>query len=243
MIANKLIDNLDSVLFPDELEDIRRSQKFYAGDVDDLGLDWNALSRFAADGLLRLPYPLSFFEFTALGRGMAVMASEDEHGFKAVFFWINNRGKPVAAERYMYYEYSSGLAWIRNVSTDDSALPDIGNEEKKGFFTMLGAVLFFCIVIGCSNTEFQEHRPSEKLNKKRQRKGNCPLFTYKTLTLTDDGRQGLKNEPSGTHESPRVHLRRGHIRRLQSGRMTWVQPCVVGDHNRGVVDKDYRFQR
>jgi hypothetical protein len=42
----------------------------------------------------------------------------------------------------------------------------------------------------------------------------------------------------GTHASPRVHLRRGHIRRLP-GKNIWVNATIVGNSDLGVVIKDY----
>ena len=33
--------------------------------------------------------------------------------------------------------------------------------------------------------------------------------------------------------------RRGHIRRLQDGRRIWVQSCVVGSRENGVIHKSY----
>ena len=31
----------------------------------------------------------------------------------------------------------------------------------------------------------------------------------------------------GAHASPRMHWRRGHVRKLESGKMTHVRPCLV----------------
>jgi len=36
-----------------------------------------------------------------------------------------------------------------------------------------------------------------------------------------------RQESKGTHESPRAHFRRGHIRHLEE-RVVWVRPCFVG---------------
>ena len=77
----------------------------------------------------------------------------------------------------------------------------------------------------------------EQQGKKREAKGKVPFFTYKVLTLKPSKRssgEGL----GGTHASPRVHLRRGHIRRLPDKRI-WVNGCVVGDKSKGMVVKDY----
>lgn len=102
-------------------------------------------------------------------------------------------------------------------------------------------VLFFCVAISCTNTRLVESHPSEKLNKKKIKSGKCPVFSYKTLVLSMSSVDKNSNGNGSSHQSPRVHLRRGHIRRLNSGKMTWVQACVVGDKCRGVVMKDYQL--
>lgn len=64
-------------------------------------------------------------------------------------------------------------------------------------------------------------------------------FTYHVLKLpahvSRDG--GL---PTGSHASPRFHVRRAHIRKLPTGTLTFVRQCFVGDRERGVVSKHYK---
>lgn len=45
--------------------------------------------------------------------------------------------------------------------------------------------------------------------------------------------------PLLSHASPRLHWRRGHIRRLAPERVTWVRPTLVGKSENGVVVADY----
>jgi len=96
-----------------------------------------------------------------------------------------------------------------------------------------------CSVINCENVKLDAIDPSVTLNKKRKRKGKTPLFRYHVLQIGKTGRE--TNDIGGTHASPRMHLRRGHIRRLQSGKTTWVRPSMVNPTSKeGVVMKDYR---
>lgn len=46
----------------------------------------------------------------------------------------------------------------------------------------------------------------------------------------------------GTHASPALHERRGHLRALASGKIVPVRPAWVGDPNRGAILKDYRVK-
>ena len=82
--------------------------------------------------------------------------------------------------------------------------------------------------------------PPEKLNKSRIKKGKTPFFSYKVLTINSQKGNAPSNSNSkGSHSSPRIHLRRGHIRKLES-KTVWVNACVVGDKKKGAVNKDYQ---
>jgi hypothetical protein len=75
------------------------------------------------------------------------------------------------------------------------------------------------------------------LNARRINKGKLPLYEERILTIKLNAKQGTGTR-TGTHESPRQHLRRGHIRRLETGNI-WVNACVVGDSSKGVIKKSY----
>lgn len=75
------------------------------------------------------------------------------------------------------------------------------------------------------------------LNARRINKGKLPLCEERILTIKVNAKQGIGTR-TGTHESPRQHLRRGHIRRLESGNI-WVNACVVGSSEKGVIKKSY----
>lgn len=71
-----------------------------------------------------------------------------------------------------------------------------------------------------------EH-PPERLNAKRAKNGRPPLprVTYVDARYYTDAAR--RTDHGGTHASPVPHLRRGHPRRLHSGRETWVRDCIV----------------
>ncbi|MNC48955.1 hypothetical protein D3C75_981010 [compost metagenome] len=99
----------------------------------------------------------------------------------------------------------------------------------------------FMAALSCSNsTAADATPPNPALNAKRRKAGKTPFFTYKVLTITTNGSASSKEGQCGTHGSPRVHLRRGHIRRLPE-KTVWVNACVVGDKSKGLVQKDYKM--
>ena len=93
-------------------------------------------------------------------------------------------------------------------------------------------------VFSLSNVFTVEHEPPKFINAKRKKKGKLPLFSYHTLHIGKP-RSGKSGDPIGTHNSPRLHFRRGHIRKLADGRRIWVNACLVGDKTKGIVQKDY----
>lgn len=101
------------------------------------------------------------------------------------------------------------------------------------------AVVNLLCVLSCSNAHIDEHpeKPSRLKNDMRKKKNKLPFFEFKTLTI-DSNKNEVKAKNTGKHASHRVHLRRGHIRRLKTKNI-WVNACVVGDKSIGEIKKDY----
>jgi len=101
------------------------------------------------------------------------------------------------------------------------------------------AVMELIEILSCKNVSTDTLAAPQALNKKRAGKGKPPFFEYKVLMLDHLGEsKESTGAPRGTHASPRVHLRRGHIRRLTE-RNVWVNAAVVGNKQAGMVMKDY----
>lgn len=88
--------------------------------------------------------------------------------------------------------------------------------------------------------------PAPKLNKARIKRGKLPISSERrVLTINTAAVRRIAQKPAGTHESPRLHWRRGHWRILHRGSefesQTWVRRCLVGDPERGFIHKDYRL--
>jgi hypothetical protein len=60
---------------------------------------------------------------------------------------------------------------------------------------------------------------------------------YYVVELSPSAKEAIG---AGTHASPRLHWRRGHIRHLASGKKTWVRASLVGAAEGGVIVHDYR---
>lgn len=127
----------------------------------------------------------------------------------------------------------------------DGMMAQLGSREHAFAQIMLDSrdevmmLVQACSVINCANITTAEVPASSILNKKRVQKGKQPFFTYKVLQLAEDRRAAGGGGAGGQHSSPRMHLRRGHLRRLET-KVVWVRPAMVNaGSERGVVAKDY----
>lgn len=113
-------------------------------------------------------------------------------------------------------------------------------SQSEFLGVILTVILNFLSALNCSNAEaLDDELPPNKLNKSRVKKGKTPLFSYKVLTInTKTNHVSSSPTVKGKHNSPRVHLRRGHIRKLPD-KNVWVNSCVVGDKKSGIIHKEY----
>lgn len=123
-----------------------------------------------------------------------------------------------------------------------------GNREKAYAQIMLDSrdetmmLVQACSVINCANVTTAEVSAPAALNKKRHENGKQPFFSYKVLQLSDERREAGKDSAGGSHASPRMHLRRGHLRRLEN-KVVWVRPAMINAGAKtGAVLKDYAVQ-
>lgn len=233
---------------------VRDAQKFYVGDV------------CAIEGIAqpkdfpRLPYRMCVFEFQdadpkGIKRPFFLLCEE--------FGDSDNRSDTIRLHSFIPYPTPGNMddiwlhsGWI-DVNRETDAYSIFVNkktleflDEGEGFKRLADAnaieqsiissaqwLCQFLAVLNCSNVELTEVGEPKFLNKKRQKNGRVKIYSYKILVLkTRNQRFAIGN---GTHESPRIHLRRGHIKRRKTGNFWW-QPCVVGDLKKGIVMKDYK---
>jgi hypothetical protein len=94
--------------------------------------------------------------------------------------------------------------------------------------------------LSCKNVEQSIHQTKSPKNAQRIKSHKLPIYETKFLTIRTTQKQ-TSVKGSSHHSSPRQHLRRGHIRRLESGNI-WVNSCVVGDSSKGIINKQYKVK-
>lgn len=126
---------------------------------------------------------------------------------------------------------------VKILLRDEMAGRELGLESYKPVVRFYAAV---CQLLANHHVETQDVEPDDKENRSRKLRGKAPLFTYKTLVIGKPKRR--QRVGSGTHASPRSHLRRGYYRTSKKGVRHWVQACMVKGETPGFVHKDYRVE-
>lgn len=249
-------DDITTPLVLENLLDIKKAVKFRLPDsgilldiVDPRNITVEAITEKMPNYIaeLKLPYDEVALEFTMQNPNspdkrstMIILASNKSGGieFKLVLrilkngsnFWLDFRLKG-----FIEPDFNVSLA---SALSDSSPI-----NETENNVMLYSSYVIMCLVaaLQCSNVIELEQAAPLKLNKSRVKKGKEPFFTYKVLTI--DSKERLVKQSVLREEEPkstkRVHLRRGHIRRLEK-KTIWVNPCVVGDKSKGMVSKDYK---
>ena len=147
-------------------------------------------------------------------------------------FFIEPDAKHIITKRI-----STGEVLTNGPEKDSDGLTDAERWTIERYIEIASSIEVF----SCSNVVTVEHKPPKLINDKRKKKGKTLFFSYRTLHVT--GETAAKDVTGkGSHASPRLHLRRGHIRRLPDGRRVWVTSCLVGDKSKGFAAHDYKVR-
>lgn len=238
---------------------IGSAQKFYIGEIDRLPNQ----HPFEAKEFPRAPYWLTAMESVdRAGRLYAYIVMDESvenpdatdatgvvisaFGQVSAEVWVFFGTAVVSREENRIVPYASlkgsPATPIELHNRLQRALPKLQEAEyaMREVKNCVADVAAFLRVINCVNVRTETVEAPAALNKKRARNGKPPIYSYKTLVLRPSAQQRM--DKGGTHESPRIHLRRGHIKHRKTGDFWW-QPHVVGDRTRGVVMKDYRADK
>lgn len=208
---------------------------------------------------LRLPFRTITAEFSIenskYGPTPVVVLAEESNPNEAgvvdisvdVFYDVEGRGWLTSV--YSFKLRSDG--WDQNKETgtwfSDFYLKSLSDKERSAMGAGLNlgweSILELCEALTCTNVshDIEQRAWSAEKNEKRRKRGKFPVWEYRVLTV-NTSKNRMPGEFQGTHATPRQHLRRGHIRRLSSGKNTWVQQCVVGKAARGIIEKSYEVR-
>lgn len=185
--------------------------------------------------MCRLPFDSCWFEWTSAAEAVSELWA----------MWVRQDPGTGAAQCQIYLR--SGGIWKLYLVTQCKSYGSPNAEDHAVYpgeswcadeYVRLRSVVdMFLTALHCTNVKRLQTAPDVKLQKARRKRGKAPLFSFWTLEL--DGRAAGGDPLGGTHDSPRVHIRRGHPRQFKPGEWTWVQPHMVGNKQAGMVHKDY----
>lgn len=241
-------------------EKLYRSQKFFVGNLEQLNLN-NRPSFF------KFPYDDCYFEFKQNFDddpvGILYTKIDKEHrldgtNLHLLFLVFSTTGK---RNDYSLFPipYEIKEEDLNREVNDDDVLMDsfcpeeIGrnlskttleiaqNTEFTLFFSQVLRLVYSTLaLLECNNIETVTIK--KKRTKREKKSFDFPEIDYKVLALrADEKKYTSENNTGVTGTKKRQHLRRGHIRRLSSGKTTWVNSCIVGKDNESVLYKDYNI--
>lgn len=158
---------------------------------------------------------------------------------------ISHRLQKKTSSTYPVQSYATHSAWFENPETSENwesiLIADSSDE-------VLSAVSFAALT-ACANVTSDIIKAPVMLNKKRLAKNKTPFFDVRILTVADDryiapspsGSASETKKPGG-HASPRTHLRRGHIRKLDT-KAIWVNAAVVNPQSAIPAAPTYKVSR
>lgn len=190
---------------------------------------------------MRPPYPMCLVCWEGRSTGQARMAmhlltagDDPEQGIVLSATRRVPGGRPVQSPLILYV-VQDGL--VKFGPVDENVIVDRREAE-----TILG---FTAAWLASLSRRAEAYVPSIKptfTNRRKMAQGKAPLYDWRTVVIEPTQCQREREHRGGTHASPRLHDRRGHLRRLASGKNVWVRPCKVGDAGMGTVFHDYRLQ-
>lgn len=143
-------------------------------------------------------------------------------------------GQPTERLPTLVYAIDEDGATVRYGAMEENE--ELSQEDAKiilGWIT----VWYSSLNLGC-----ETYSPSVAqtfTNKRKIAQGKLPSYDWRTVKIAPTKPQAVGESRGGTHASPRLHDRRGHLRRLRSGKNVWVKPCKVGNAALGTVFHDY----
>lgn len=216
----------------------------------------------------KLPFPLTYISFDIPGgvanakdkekhrtpKGSVICEEPDELAEADGFRWMletlvysmNWNIWIPSGYRVIYNRDSYG---VESGSEPDKQIPfDIqeGVLEQSGYHQ--SAVIILSKLLNCKNIVTQTVEPSAGMNRKRIRRGQEPMMSYKVLKVRPIGRSGNGGQGSGDGLNA-LHLCRGHFKTFTEEKplfgkytgMYWWQSHARGNGERGFVKKRYEL--
>lgn len=132
-----------------------------------------------------------------------------------------------------YYDLGGLAKKIHGDRWEEHAYYNMGDECQ--------AVLGLLEALSCSNVKPAKLSNRQKMNKNAARRGALPFDEYHVLTIDGPSNSSGDGKSFLDRRSPREHLRRGHIRRLENKKI-WINSMVINAGSHGKIQKSYALE-
>jgi len=163
---------------------------------------------------------------------MTVVGTDPEDGIVMSVWRAPAGGQPIASPMLVYAIDGSQ---VRYGAIDENE--QIGEKEAQ---MILG---FVSAWYNSLSQRVQSYKPILRntfTNRRKIQQGKAPTYDWTTVHI-EPAKPRLDSK-GRTHASPRLHDRRGHLRRLTTGKNVWVKACKVGDASKGAIFHDYKIE-
>ena len=164
---------------------------------------------------------------------MTVVGSDPKEGI-VLSVWRAPSGQRPVKSPLLVYAVDDGLVRYGAVDEDE-------HIDEKEAQMILGFVSAWYASLTKKADAYVPFVKQTFTNRLKIAEGKTPSYDWRTVIIEPS--QSKRPHQGGTHASPRLHDRRGHLRRLKSGKNVWVKPCKVGDATKGTVFHDYEVRR
>lgn len=110
-------------------------------------------------------------------------------------------------------------------------------QDVAELMLSLVAMWFSSMDTGCNT--YKPEVAKTFTNQRKISQGKAPTYDWKTVFIKASAERS--ESKGGTHASPRLHDRRGHLRRLRNGKNVWIKAHKVGRAELGSVFHDYKI--
>lgn len=233
------------------IKKIEKSIKFI---IPENGKIFNAGFKSIEKNNFQLPFSNVSLEFFTNNKGVVsktiIIANQNKDSIGAIaIVYVNDKSGsfpwcicPIAVEIYHDKIIPIDIANPQDIKQSNGVNKTNDYDIKSKYEDAANIayhVLEFLEALSCKNVSIESHTNHKKGKSKLDA---LPFDDYKVLCVNvNKNYDSVGNEmvETGTHRSPREHLRRGHIRRLPRGNI-WVQSTVVNPGIGGRIEKIYQ---
>jgi len=204
--------------------------------------------QFWAEGLVPLPAPLCWYEFVINKcRSGLLIKREDEH-WKILRLDYTDQGV-LLVDMYVVCTPGKGIqngGIPISIDIDGQLVPNarevFGGTVVKDLAPLVNLAIYFSLMLVSRTTEITREVVPQKLKQAQIKRGGTPLQDHRIVRIVPE--RFTRHEPNiggQVRMSPRLHWRRSHTRKLQSGQVIVIARMLVGRAELGEVSHEYRI--